>query len=73
MKEGGEISKSLFSLYMFFKKELLEANIKKDTEIIKNVVKMLKDLREAWDKISSTETPSDRANVARKGNFSIEG
>ncbi len=73
MKEGGEISKSLFSLYMFFKKELLEANIKKDTEIIKNVVKMLKDLREAWDKISSTETPTDRANVTRKGNFSVEG
>ncbi|HRZ28491.1 MAG TPA: flagellar export chaperone FliS [Spirochaetota bacterium] len=73
MKDGGEISKSLFSLYMFFKKQLLEANIKKDPEVIKNVIKMLKELRDAWDKISSTETASDKANINRKGNFSVEG
>lgn len=73
MKEGGEISKSLFSLYMFFKKQLLEANIKKDPEIIKGVVKMLRELREAWDKISSTETASDKNSISRKGNFSVEG
>ena len=73
MKEGGEISQSLFSLYMFFKKELLEANIKKDPEVLKNVIKMLKDLRGAWDKVSATETSSDKTNINRKGNFSIEG
>ena len=73
MKEGGEISQSLFSLYMYFKKELLDANIKKDADVLRNVIKMLKELREAWDKISSTETPSDKTNINRKGNFSIEG
>ncbi len=73
MKDGGEISQNLFSLYMFFKKELLQANIKKDPEILRNVHKMLKELREAWDKISSTETPTDKTNITRKGSFSIEG
>jgi flagellar protein FliS len=71
MKDGGEISQNLFSLYMFFKKELLQANIKKDPEILRNVHKMLKELREAWDKISSTETPTDKTNITRKGSFSI--
>ncbi len=73
MEEGGEISKSLFSLYMYFKKVLLESNIKKDPEMIKSVIKMLKDLRDAWDKISAQETKSDKTSVERKGSFSIEG
>ena len=73
MKEGGEVSNNLFNLYMYFKKRLLEANIEKDPEIIKQVVLHLKDLRQAWDKISANETKSDKINLERKGSFSIEG
>ncbi|OHD69046.1 MAG: flagellar export chaperone FliS [Spirochaetes bacterium RBG_16_49_21] len=73
MKEGGEISQNLFNLYMYFKKTLLEANIKKDPETIKGVVKLLKELRDAWDKISANESTADRSNIGAKGNFSIEG
>jgi flagellar protein FliS len=74
MEEGGEIAKNLFSLYMYFKRQLLEANIKKDPEIIKHVLKLLKELRDAWDQISATEARSDRnANIGAKGSFSIEG
>ncbi|HQO40892.1 MAG TPA: flagellar export chaperone FliS, partial [Spirochaetota bacterium] len=32
MNEGGEISQNLFSLYMYFKRQLLEANMRKDPE-----------------------------------------
>ncbi len=73
MDEGGEVSKNLFNLYMYFKKRLLEANIQKDPEIIREVLKYLKDLRDAWDKISAKETKSDKANINRKGSFSVEG
>lgn len=73
MSEGGDISKNLFNLYMYFKKELLEANIKKDAQIINNVVKLLKELRDAWDKISANETKTDKTNLTAKGSFSIEG
>jgi flagellar protein FliS len=74
MDEGGEISQNLFNLYMYFKKQLLEANIKKDGEIITQILKLLKELREAWDKISANETRSDKnMNIGAKGNFSIEG
>ncbi len=74
MDEGGEISQNLFNLYMYFKRQLLEANMKKDPEIIKQVLKLLKELREAWDQISATETKSDKnINIGSKGNFSIEG
>jgi flagellar secretion chaperone FliS len=73
MKEGGEISQNLFNLYLYFKKALLDANIKKDAEMVRSVLKLLKDLRDAWDKISANETSSDRTSVGVKGSFSIEG
>lgn len=74
MDEGGEISQNLFNLYMYFKRQLLEANIKKDAEIINQVLKLLKELRDAWDKISANETRSDKnINIGSKGSFSIEG
>ncbi len=74
MDEGGEISKNLFSLYMYFKKQLLEANIKKDPQIITHTLKLLRELRDAWDQISANETRSDKnMNIGLKGNFSIEG
>ena len=55
------------------RKDLLEANIQKDPEIIKEVIKLLRELREAWDKISATEARTDKANIESKGSFSIEG
>ena len=74
MEEGGEISQNLFNLYMYFKRQLLEANIKKDGEILKQTIKMLKELRDAWDQISANEAKSDKnMNIGAKGNFSIEG
>lgn len=74
MDEGGEISQNLFNLYMYFKRQLLEANIKKDPEIINHVLKLLKELRDAWDQISANETRSDKnINIGSKGSFSIEG
>jgi flagellar protein FliS len=73
MDEGGEVSQNLFNLYMYFKKRLLEANIEKDPEIVREVVKYLKDLRDAWDKISAKEAKSDNMSLNRKGSFSVEG
>ena len=73
MNEGGEVSQNLFNLYMYFKKQMLEANIKKDPEILKPVMDNIRMLRDAWDKISATETRTDRTGAGSKGSFSVEG
>ena len=74
MDEGGEISQNLFNLYMYFKRQLLEANIRKDGEIISQTIKLLKELRDAWEQISANEARADKnTNIGAKGNFSIEG
>lgn len=72
MKEGGEISHNLFSLYVYFKKRLIEANIKKDPEVLKEIITLLNELRDAWDQISSKESRNDTVTSA-KGSFSVEG
>ena len=73
MKDGGEISTNLFNLYLYFKKRLLEANIQKNADIIKEVIDHMKVLRNAWDKISAKENMTDPGKIASKGSFSIEG
>ena len=49
---GGEIAKGLFSIYMFFRRHLMEANLKKDPQMLKNVRSMLAELRDAWVQIN---------------------
>ena len=71
MEVGGEVSQNLFNLYMYFKRRLLEANMKKDPDIVKHTIKLLKDLRDAWDKISANETKTDNMNM--RSSFSVEG
>jgi flagellar protein FliS len=43
-----EISQNLRALYLFMKKRLLDANIKKDNEILNEVLELVKDLRDTW-------------------------
>jgi len=47
-EKGNDIAENLFSLYMFFNQQLLDANIRKDRDAIKGVHSMMGDLREAW-------------------------
>lgn len=51
-ERGGEIAKGLFSIYLFFNRQLMEANIKKDPEPLKNVTRMLTELRTAWAEVA---------------------
>ena len=50
-EQGGEIARNLFSLYIWFNKELLEANISKDIHRITAIRNQLNELRSAWAEI----------------------
>jgi flagellar protein FliS len=58
---GGEIAQNLFSLYTWFNRELLEANIKQDIKRITAVRNLLADLRSAWQEIAA-KNAADVAN-----------
>jgi flagellar protein FliS len=50
---GGDIAKDLFALYVWFGREVLEANIRKEVSRVASVRKMLAELREAWVEAAS--------------------
>ncbi len=43
-----EISQNLFSLYQFIYDELVQANLKKDPEILRKMLAMTRDFKDTW-------------------------
>lgn len=52
LKEKYEISNNLASLYQFFRENLSQANIKKDTAILKMLIPYFEELKEAFEGVS---------------------
>ena len=52
-EKGAQIAKNLFSLYAYMNRQLMEANVKKDSGPITSTKKILTDLREAWADLST--------------------
>lgn len=48
---GGEIAKNLHQLYDYMYTKLIRANIDKDIDVINEVEKYMKELRDAWAQI----------------------
>ncbi len=71
-EKGGEIASSLFSLYMFFNQQLMEANINKDADILKKIRTYLTDLRSAWIEVVG-KAGIDNGNSGRTGGVNIAG
>ena len=65
-EQGGEIAKNLFSLYTWFNKELLEANIGQDIRRITSVRNQINELRSAWAEVVA-KTGSETAGKAVTG------
>jgi len=55
MDEGKDVANSLMSLYVYLKKRLLEANMKKDKVILEECMKILQDLKSSWEELEKKE------------------
>jgi flagellar protein FliS len=62
-EQGGEIAKNLFSLYTWFNKELLEANISQDIHRITAVRNQLNELKSAWTEIAAKSSAENSGKV----------
>ena len=51
MEAGGDISKNLMNLYIYFNQELLNANVSFDKEKIAFVKEMMLQLRSTWAEV----------------------
>lgn len=54
MEAGGEVAVNLRKLYMFMARHLNDANIKKDPQMIDEVIKLLEELNQGWKAISTS-------------------
>jgi flagellar protein FliS len=55
MQAGGELSGNLRKLYMFMQQRLSDANIKRDPQIIREVITIMEELNQGWKAISTTQ------------------
>lgn len=70
MTSGGEIAKNLLALYMYFNRELLEANISRNRDKISAIRTMMEELRSAWveaDSRTATRVPEMQHAVSIQG------
>ncbi|BBE30546.1 flagellar protein FliS [Tepiditoga spiralis] len=74
MEVGGEVSKNLRSLYNYMYRRLLEANVKKDIEIIEEVQGLIKDLLDTWKEAmkKSVNTLKEMSANTNKSKFDIQ-
>jgi flagellar protein FliS len=52
MNAGGEMAANLRKLYLFMVKHLSEANVKRDPQMIREVIKLMDELSQSWKAIS---------------------
>lgn len=65
MEIGGEMAQNLYDLYTYLYNRLIDANIKKDTTILDEVLTHLRELRETWQK--AIEIANRERNASLKG------
>lgn len=53
MERGGEIAVNLRKLYMFMTSRLAEANIKRDINMLNEVIKLMEELNQGWKEITA--------------------
>lgn len=56
IKQGGQLAENLQSLYLYMIDRLMEANIKKQTAPLDEVIGMLQELKSAWEEIGKRGT-----------------
>ena len=62
--QGGDIAKNLFSLYSWFNRELLEANIHQDIKRITSVRNQLAELKSAWTEVVAKNSSENKGKAA---------
>lgn len=61
--EGEDLVNNLIALYDYFDRRLQEANIKKNREIVKEIITRMSELREAWAEAHTKENQNKDSSI----------
>jgi flagellar protein FliS len=64
-KAGGEIAESLDALYVYMSGKLASANVRNQPEQVQEVIKLLLDLKGAWEAIDTNKATAQVLNQAK--------
>lgn len=67
---GGDIARSLDRLYRYMKNSIFQANLRQDPAPLKEILRLLSSLREAWLKVVQAESPKTDRPVTESGAIS---
>ncbi len=70
-EKGGAVAKNLFSIYTYMNHQLMDGNIRKDDAPVREVKKLLTDLRDAWEEISTKKGLEEKGGS--RGGVNIAG
>ena len=77
VENTGEIGKNLRELYLYMFRRIVEANLRKDPEVIRELIKVAETLRQGWNQLRQLNTAQkQRAAVqaaAERGTFRAQG
>jgi flagellar protein FliS len=71
-KAGGEIADSLDALYAHMSRQLMLANIRNDAEMVQGVIKLLIELKTAWQQIGQLQAVPATTAPAVSNLYSID-
>jgi flagellar protein FliS len=69
--KAGKISNNLFKIYEYSLHQLKEANVKKDADLIKGVIDIFRELREAWNLVNKSKVNKITKKESETLNYSI--
>ena len=67
------ISDNLAALYDFFNRQMINANVKKDAEVIKEIIPMVEELRDVFIQGDKLARMSNHQTSERSSDFAITG
>jgi flagellar secretion chaperone FliS len=66
LKNGGEVTARLETLYQFILRQLTLANIKSDRQALESILKVLEPLQDAWGQIFDSNQPQQQKTQSLK-------
>jgi flagellar secretion chaperone FliS len=63
-EKGGEAAKNLSRFYSFLRGEIWEAHVKKDQQILREPIKLLLDVRQAWAQVDPADSRAAATRLA---------
>jgi flagellar protein FliS len=52
MEAGGDIAENLRRIYLFMSRQLRQANVKRDPQMVREVITLMEELNESWKAIT---------------------